>query len=74
MNQNDLKNALQQNIIAGAALDVFESETPDDLDFLSLPNLMVTLHISGNADEAVLTMERSAIRHLNDFFADDQNN
>jgi len=35
---------------------------------------MVTLHISGNADEAVLTMERSEIQHLNDFFADDQNN
>ena len=66
--QQDLKNALQQNTIAGAALDVYESEPPDNLEFLALPNLMVTPHIGGNANEAVLAMGRSAIRHLKEFF------
>jgi phosphoglycerate dehydrogenase-like enzyme len=66
--QHDLKNALQQNIIAGAALDVFESEPPEDIEFLSLPNLMVTPHIGGNANEAVLAMGRSAIKHLKKYF------
>ena len=66
--QQDLKNALQKNIIAGAALDVFESEPPEDIEFLSLPNLMVTPHIGGNANEAVLAMGRSAIRHLKEYF------
>ena len=69
--QEALKKALQQKIIAGAALDVYESEPPDDLEFLSLPNLMVTPHIGGNANEAVLDMGRSAINHLKRFFADD---
>ena len=66
--QQALKNALQQNIIAGAALDVFESEPPDDIEFLDLPNLMVTPHIGGSANEAILAMGRSAISHLNRHF------
>ena len=66
--QQALKNALQQNIIAGAALDVFESEPPDDLEFLDLPNLMVTPHIGGSANEAILAMGRSAISHLKRHF------
>ena len=68
--QQALKNALQQNIIAGAALDVFESEPPEDLEFLDLPNLMVTPHIGGNANEAVLAMGSSAIGHLKEYFLD----
>ena len=70
VNQKALKNALQEKKIAGAALDVFESEPPDDLEFLALPNLMVTPHIGGNANEAVLAMGFSAIRHLKGFFLD----
>ncbi len=66
--QQDLKKALQQNIISGAALDVFETEPPYDLEFLSLPNLMVTPHIGGSADEAILAMGRSAIHHLKEYF------
>ena len=70
VNQQALKKALQQKTIGGAALDVYESEPPDDLEFLSLPNLMVTPHIGGNANEAVLAMGRSAIHHLKEFFLD----
>jgi len=67
--QEALKKALQQKTIAGAALDVYESEPPDDLELLSIPNLLVTPHIGGNADEAVLAMGRSAINHIKDFFS-----
>jgi D-3-phosphoglycerate dehydrogenase len=71
VNQKALKNALQEKIIAGAALDVFESEPPDDLEFLDLPNLMVTPHIGGSANEAILAMGRSAISHLKRHFQND---
>ena len=70
VNQKALKKALQEKIIAGAALDVFEVEPPEDLEFLALPNLMVTPHIGGNANEAVLAMGSSAIGHLNEYFLD----
>ncbi len=68
VDQKALKYALSQKIIAGAALDVFIEEPPTDIEFLSLPNLMVTPHIGGNAREAVEAMGYSAIDHLVSFF------
>ena len=68
INQESLKNALSKKVIAGAALDVFIEEPPTDVEFLSLPNLMVTPHIGGNSREAIEAMGRSAIDHLVEFF------
>ncbi len=66
--QDHLFAALRDGTIAGAALDVFADEPPKDLEFLALPNLMVTPHIGGNTREAVLAMGRSAIQHLKIFY------
>jgi phosphoglycerate dehydrogenase-like enzyme len=67
-NQEDLKQALLNGVIAGAGIDVYEDEPPTDLEFLEIPNLFCTPHIGGNANEAVLAMGRSAIHHLKEFF------
>lgn len=64
VNESDLKIALKEKIISGAALDVFNSEPPSDLELLGLPNLITTPHIGGNSDEAVLAMGQAAIEHL----------
>ena len=64
VDQSALKKALINNSIAGAAIDVFEEEPPSDMNFLRLPNLIPTPHISGNAHEAVLAMGRSSIKEL----------
>ena len=63
-----LKQALIDGVIAGAALDVYESEPPTDMELLGLPNLFCTPHIGGNADEAVMNMGLSAIHYLKEFF------
>jgi phosphoglycerate dehydrogenase-like enzyme len=68
VDQNSLKKALINGQIKGAALDVFEEEPPQDYEFLLLPNLMVTPHIGGNAEEAINAMGLSAINHLISFF------
>jgi D-3-phosphoglycerate dehydrogenase len=64
-----LKEALQNGTIAGAALDVFDVEPPEDQSLIALPNLIATPHIGGNSNEAVLAMGRSAIGHLQQFFS-----
>lgn len=63
-----LKEALKNGDIAGAAIDAYLDEPPSDKELLSLPNLICTPHIGGNADEAVLAMGGSAIKHLREFF------
>ena len=67
VNQDDLKWALQNNIIAGAALDPYEVEPPEDKELLSLPNLINTPHIGGNAQEAVEAMGMVAISNIVDW-------
>lgn len=56
-----LKKALQSNQIAGAALDVYQDEPVEDLELISLPNLICTPHIAGNTVESELAMGRAAI-------------
>ncbi|MCO4784035.1 MAG: hydroxyacid dehydrogenase [Candidatus Cloacimonetes bacterium] len=63
-----LKYALKTNIIAGAGLDVFPQEPPQDRDFLALENLMVTPHIGGNTKEAQWNMGLAAITQLEKYF------
>ncbi len=47
INEDDLVNALQQQQIAGAVLDVFETEPlPDDSLLWELPNVYVTPHVA----------------------------
>jgi D-3-phosphoglycerate dehydrogenase len=67
VNEDDLKNALEKNIIAGAAIDVYESEPPVNTELLSLSNLICTPHTGGNSYEAVVAMGMSAISHLVNF-------
>jgi len=64
INEEDLKYALQNGIIAGAGIDTYIEEPPTDKEFINLPNLICTPHIGGNSKEAVLAMGKSAIESL----------
>lgn len=68
INETDLKYALQNKRIAGAAIDAYIEEPPTDTELLSLENLICTPHIGGNSQEAVEAMGMSAIKHLREFF------
>ncbi len=59
-----LKAMLMDGRLGGAAFDVFASEPPEDMELLNLPNFLVTPHIGGSAEEAILAMGRAAIRGL----------
>jgi len=64
IDEEALKNMLLDGKLAAAALDVFAIEPPQDKELLKLPNFIVTPHIGGSANEAILAMGRAAIDGL----------
>jgi len=52
IDENALYEALKNNKIAGAALDVFEVEPPTNKQLMALPNLVCTPHIGAQTREA----------------------
>jgi len=55
-----LIQALNDGVIAGAALDVFETEPPGDSPLLSMPNVVVSPHVGGLSTKSVDVMIRMA--------------
>ena len=59
-----LKKMLLEKRIAGVALDVFEVEPPIDKELLTMDNVLITPHIGGSTEEAILAMGVAAIDGL----------
>ena len=59
-----LKKMLLEKRIAGAALDVFEIEPPVDKELLTIDNVLITPHIGGSTEDAILAMGVAAIDGL----------
>ena len=52
--------ALNDGVIAGAALDVFEVEPPHHSPLLGLPNVVISPHVGGLSTKSVDVMIRLA--------------
>ena len=52
IDEDALYEALTNNVIAGAGLDVFVSEPPTGSPLLGLPNVITTPHLGASTDEA----------------------
>ena len=63
INEADLCEALEQNLLAGAALDVFENE-PYEGRLTEFDNVILTPHIGSYAREARIQMEVDAVHNL----------
>jgi len=62
---NALAEALQAGDIAGAGLDVFETEPlPDDHPLRNCPNALLTSHIAWYSDQSVPTLQRKAAEEV----------
>jgi len=64
VDEDAVKAMLMDGRLAGAAFDVLHSEPPSDFELINLPNVIVTPHIGGSAEEAILNMGRAAIDGL----------
>jgi phosphoglycerate dehydrogenase-like enzyme len=64
LDEEALKKMLINGKLGGAALDVFTNEPPEDKELLGLSNFIVTPHIGGSSNEAILAMGRAAIDGL----------
>lgn len=59
-----LIKAHRNGLLAGFALDVFDTEPCDLTPFLGLPNVILTPHIGGSTVEAITNMGKAAIAGL----------
>lgn len=64
-----LAAALQNNVIAGAGLDVFEEEPHRPGALAALPNVVLTPHIGGHTTDSHTAMQDCVIANLEAFFA-----
>ena len=66
IDESEMKTMLKDGRLAGAGLDVLSHEPPGlaEQEFMGLPNVLITPHIGGSAEEAVLSMGRAAISGL----------
>ena len=51
VDEEALYNALKEGVIAGAGIDVFEKEPPENSPLLSLENVILTPHLGANTSE-----------------------
>jgi lactate dehydrogenase-like 2-hydroxyacid dehydrogenase len=68
VDESALLVALQQKIIAGAALDVFENEPNPHPEFLNIDNVLLTPHIGSATSETRQLMTNLAIDNLEAFY------
>jgi len=69
INEKDLINVLIEKKIAGAGLDVFEKEPPDENNpLLKMDNVVLTPHSAALTEECVKRMAVSAVERVLDVF------
>jgi len=68
VDENDLKKALEEGIIRGAALDVFSNEPAKSNVLFNTPNLILTPHIAASTVEAQLVVAEQIAEQISDYF------
>ena len=71
INEKDLDQALNENIIFGAGLDVFEIEPPKkDNPLLNNDKVFLSPHTAAFTEECMIRMAKETTQNIIDFFDD----
>jgi D-3-phosphoglycerate dehydrogenase len=65
-----LRRAIEEGTVAGAALDVFETEPPEDWALAKLPQVIATPHIAASTEEAQEQVGLETAAAVRDFLRD----
>ena len=68
ISESDLKKALDEEIIAGAALDVFENEPAKKNILFGTKNLILTPHIAASTHEAQIIVAEKIALQISNYF------
>ena len=69
INETDLDRALNENLIFGAGLDVFEKEPPDQNNpLLKNEKVFLSPHTAAFTEECMVRMGKETIQNIIDFF------
>ena len=67
VDENDLNEALNENLIAGAALDVFSKEPAKENILFNNPKVILTPHIAASTTEASIVVAEMVANQISDF-------
>jgi D-3-phosphoglycerate dehydrogenase len=65
-----LRRAIESGIVAGAGLDVFEQEPPNDWSLAGLPQVIATPHIAASTEEAQELVGLETVITVRDYLRD----
>jgi D-3-phosphoglycerate dehydrogenase / 2-oxoglutarate reductase len=69
IDEKALAKAIKEGKIAGAALDVFESEPPkDSAELVGLPQVVATPHLGASTEEAQVAVAVDVVQSILDYF------
>ncbi|MDR3071476.1 MAG: hypothetical protein LBU29_02660 [Endomicrobium sp.] len=68
INEQDLSEAVKSGKVAGAAIDVFAKEPPQDWTLVETDRVLVTPHLAASTDEAQVRIAKEIGEVLIDFF------
>ena len=68
IDENDLKIALEEGLIKGAAFDVFSSEPATENVLFNVPNLILTPHIAASTVEAQIVVAEQIAKQISEYF------
>jgi D-3-phosphoglycerate dehydrogenase len=72
INESDLKDALNNDVIAGAAIDVYETEPATDNVMFGAKNLLLTPHLGASSKEAQSNVAIDVANQVADFLKENK--